>query len=288
MAIACSFLLGLYQIIIKKSVARNAAFPVTLLSTLFASLPVFLLFVLSRLPAESNAPLIPPSPVFHAVILGKSVVVCASWVLGFKAIQQLPLSIASPLRESGLAWTLFGGILLFNERLSGAQFASIVFFFLAVAAFSTRKSGEESKSGYGRIWVLVMLVATTCGAVSSLMDKHILTNMNVTPLVLQCWFGIYNLLVLTLTGLLLFRSSFAGFRMQKRIVFCGLVLFLADLLYYHSVHSEGAMISIISLIRRISFVSPVLFGLFFLKERLSPLKALSLTAVFLAVILAVL
>ena len=63
------------------------------------------------------------------------------------------------------------------------------------------------------------------------------------------------------------REKFRAFRFDWVLLAIAVLIVIADFLYFYSLKQEGAMISIISMVRRSSVLVPFLFGIFRYKEK---------------------
>jgi len=104
-----ALLLGIYDVCKKHAVRDNAVMPVLLLSSCFGAV---LFAALSAWQGTLLSSLCCTQKQFILVLL-KSLLVSASWICGFYAVRELPLSISSPIRSSAPLWTLIGGVVLF-------------------------------------------------------------------------------------------------------------------------------------------------------------------------------
>ncbi len=271
LALLSAVLLGIYDVAKKASVNGNAVLMVLFAcsaSGLALLVPVGMMSLFApQWAAAWNLRLHGLSLAGHGLILAKALLVTLSWVLTFFALKHLPLSLAAPVRASAPLFTLLGAVLLFGERPSAAQWAGIAIILLAYWAFSLIGRGEGIHFSRNA-WVWSLFLGTLVGAASSLYDKHLLQSAHLPPLDVQFWFTLDSTLVQGLIVLVFWwprRMRATPFRMRWTIPAVGVLLILADALYFQALARPDALVSVISTLRRsnviISFaVGSLAFG----------------------------
>jgi drug/metabolite transporter (DMT)-like permease len=116
--------------------------------------------------------------------------------------------------------------------------------------------------------VFFMIAATLLGALSSLYDKFLLQRAHLTPCEVQAWFTIYTAVIL-LPPLWLWRRqpNRHRFHWHWAIPVIGITLLAADMLYFTAIAQPGALISLISPVRRASVIVSFLLGIFLFREK---------------------
>ena len=270
-AFASAALLGFYDVFKKRALQGNAVIPVLLLNTLFSSL-IFLPFILcSALNIQQAGELsMWQVPVagweVHRFILLKSVIVLTSWLFGYFGIKHLPLTIAGPINATRPVWVLLGALLLFNEQLNGWQWVGVL---LTVVSFLLlSRSGKKEGIDFVRNrWIWCVVLAALSGAASGLYDKFLMTRFS--PIMVQSWYNIYQCLIMSVITLFLWypRRKKDVFHWHMAIPLISLFLSAADFLYFYALSLEGALISVVSMIRRGSVLVSFLFGAWWFHER---------------------
>lgn len=277
-------LLGFYDVFKKKSLRNNAVLPVLFLNTIFSSL-IFLPFVLVSAFAPSwlmhhelfFVPVVGWE--VHRFILLKSFIVLSSWILGYFAMKHLPLTIVGPVNATRPVMALVGAMLFFGERLNLYQWAGVL---LAVISFfllsrSGKKEGIDFKHDK---WIFFLVMAAVAGAVSGLYDKYLMKQLE--PMLVQSWYTIYQVFIMCPIIFLLWypkRKIGTPFRWNWAIVGISVFLCAADFAYFYALSMEGAMISIVSMVRRGSVVVSFLFGALCFREKNLKSKAVDLILV---------
>ena len=103
---------------------------------------------------------------------------------------------------------------------------------------------------------------------------------------MQAWFSVYTAVLMVPPMLLwLWQKNRHPFHWRWSVPVIGLTLLLADILYFTAIAQPGAMISLISPVRRTSVVVSFLLGILMFKEvRILP-KAVCIAGILAGVIL---
>lgn len=280
LAFTSAALLGLYDVAKKRALTDNAVLPVLLLNTLFSSLlfaPVIVAAecglgwfdgtLLESVPGDAHA---------HALVALKSAIVLVSWVFGYFAMKHLPLTIVGPINATRPVMVLVGAMLLFGERLNGYQWVGVALALLSLFLLS-RSGRREGVDFAHNVWILCIAAAAVMGAVSGLYDKYIMARLD--PVFVQNWYNFYQLLMMgTVVGLLWWprRRTTTPFHWSWAIPLISIFLSLADFAYLTALGEEGAMISVVSMVRRGSVVVSFCCGALLFHERNLRAKALDL------------
>ena len=280
LAFTSAALLGLYDVAKKRALTDNAVLPVLLLNTLFSSLlfvPVIVAAecglgwfdgtLLESVPGDAHA---------HALVALKSAIVLVSWVFGYFAMKHLPLTIVGPINATRPVMVLVGAMLLFGERLNGYQWVGVALALLSLFLLS-RSGRREGVDFAHNVWILCIAAAAVMGAVSGLYDKYIMARLD--PVFVQSWYNFYQLLMMgTVVGLLWWprRRTTTPFHWSWAIPLISIFLSLADFAYLPALGEEGAMISVVSMVRRGSVVVSFCCGALLFHERNLRAKALDL------------
>ena len=207
----------------------------------------------------------------HLRLILKAVLVTVSWIAGMEGLKRLPITIASTIKASRPVFVLLLSILIFGEKLNGWQWAGSIVALVALymLSLSSRKEGIVFRRNAGVAWMALSVVA---GVVSALWDKHILGSME--PLFVQGWTNIY--ITAILGAILAFRAIRAKrnpavtappFHPDWVILLIAVFITGADMLYFFSLHAEGALLSVISLLRRSSVIVTFAVGAVMFKEK---------------------
>lgn len=287
-------LLGFYDSFKKKALNGNAVIPVLFLNTLFSSLiflPFILLSLTTIIPEDSGYYVPQAGWEVHKYVLLKSCIVLSSWVLGYFGMKHLPLTIVGPINATRPVMVLVGAFIVFGERLNLWQWAGVM---LAIVSFfmlsrSGKKEGIDFKHDH---WIWMIVGAAVLGAVSGLYDKYLMAmplegGVGLNRMLVQSWYNIYQCFMMGAMLLLLWyphRASTTPFRWDWGIICVSIFLSAADFIYFYSLSLPGAMISIVSMIRRGSVIVSFLFGAVAFHEKNLRSKVVDLALVLLGMI----
>lgn len=294
LAFLSATLLGFYDTVKKKALRNNAVIPVLFLNTLFSSLIFLPFIILSRCTDMLDGTIFHTASggwEVHKYILVKSCIVLSSWVLGYFGMKHLPLTIVGPINATRPVMVLVGAFLFFGERLNGWQWIGVL---LAVASFlllsrSGKKEGIDFKHDH---WIWMIVGAAALGAVSGLYDKYLMASplaggVGLDKMMVQSWYNIYQFFMMGAMLMLLWypkRKTTTPFRWDYSVIFVSLFLSAADFAYFYSLSLPGAMISIVSMIRRGSVIVSFLFGAMMFREKNLKSKFVDLMLVLLGMI----
>lgn len=303
-ALVSASLLGLYDVFKKKSLQGNAVIPVLLINTVICTL-----FFMPSIVGSLTGMISPDSSLYipdggwreHKLVVIKAFIVLSSWICGYFAIKKLPLTIVGPVNATRPVMTLVGAMLIFGERLNLLQWAGVC---MAIFSFwmlsrSGKKEGIDFKSN---VWVLLLVAAAVLGACSGLYDKYLMASSGagLDRLFVQGWYNLYQAVIMGIIMLLVWlperkralaqavpgtRPDYVPFVWKWTIPFISLALTAADLAYLYALTMPGAMISVVSMIRRSSVLVSFIFGAVVFHEKNLRSKALDLVFVLLSLIL---
>lgn len=294
LAFLSAFLLGFYDVFKKQSLSGNAVIPVLLLNTLFSSL-IFLPFII--LSAQGR---IDESSIFythsygwegHKYILVKSFIVLSSWLLAYFGLKNLPITIVGPINATRPVMVLVGALTFFGETLNLWQWCGVTVAILSFYLLSRTGKKEGIDFRHNR-WIVFVVLANVLGALSGLYDKFLMAStanhgVGLDKMAVQSWYNIYQFFLMLLMLCLLWlpkRKDSTPFRWHWCIPLISIFLSAADFVYFYSLSLDGAMISIVSMVRRSSVIVSFLFGALVFKEKNRKDKAIELLLVLLSML----
>lgn len=286
-ALLSSFLLGIYNIFQKAALQKNAVLSVLFISTAFSAvlfLPLIIFSANGVIPHENFFYVPAGSFDAHWHIMLKSCIVFSSWFCGYYAFKHLSITLIGPIKATQPLYTLFGAMLLLGERLNFYQWIGVALGItsLFLMSISGKREGVDFKSNK-HIWLLFLSIIF--GAISALYDKYLMQRYD--RMFVQSWFLFYQTILTAVFFLALYKTKiFGNAKLQWRssILFISVFLSLSDLVYFWALSQPGAMISIVSMIRRSSVLVSFLAGVFIFKESNIKTKAWDLVLVALGLI----
>ena len=227
----------------------------------------------------------------HKYVLLKSCIVLSSWLLGYFGMKHLPLTLVGPINATRPVMTLVGAMLVYGEMLNGWQWAGVA---LAVTSFfllSLSGKKEGIRFAHNR-WIWAIIGAAVLGAVSGLYDKYLMASpadggVGLDRMAVQSWYNIYQMGMMLAMLLLLWmpiRHKTTPFHWNWAIIGISIFLCAADFVYFYALSLPGAMISIVSMVRRGSVLVSFGFGALVFKEHNLKAKAIDLALVLLGMV----
>ncbi len=287
LAFLSAFLLGCYEVNKKMSLNGNAVIPVLFFNTLISSL-IFLPFILLSYTTgllDGSLFYVPVvSLQVHFAVFIKAVIVLSSWIFGYFALKNLPLTISGPIKATQPVLTLFGAMLIFGERLNLYQWMGVAF---AVASFYMLSSSgkKEGIRFTHNKWIYYTVISVLLGALSGLYDKHLMRGLDV--MTVQVWFNVYQCFIMSFILLFLWyphRKETTPFEWRWNIPFISLILCIADWVYFYALTDPDSMISIVSMIRRSNVLVTFAAGALFFHEKNLKSKVVDLVFVFIGMV----
>lgn len=295
LAFLSAFLLGFYDVFKKNSLKENAVIPVLLLNTLFSSL-IFIPFIIL-----SHQGIIGDGALFHVAeygwdghkyILLKSVIVLSSWILAYFGLKHLPLTIVGPINATRPVMVLVGAITFFAEHLNIWQWLGVITALVGIEMLK-KTSKKEGINWWHDKWIYFVILANILGAISGLYDKYLMApvsegGIGLDKMAVQSWYNIYQFFMMLAMLLLMWlptRKKTTPFHWTWYIPLISIFLSAADFVYFYALGLDGAMISIVSMVRRGSVIVSFLCGAMIFHEKNLKAKFLDLLLVILSMVL---
>jgi len=274
--------LALYDLAKKASVRNNAVLPVLLCSTTSGCLAfVLAIAAFGKLPqvfAVDGRTLV--------LAASKSVIVAISWIFTFAALRTLPITIATPIRASAPALVFVAAFFLYGEVPTWIQAIGMLAVFGGYFVFSW--AGKHEGIDFFRNRAVWCAVAGACfSALSSIWDKYVFQVAAADVVTVQFYFqvGLVVVYALILSGQRLLHLPHDRFEFRVTIPFVGILLAMADWLFFNGLAVRGAPVSVGSLLRRFSIVITFVLGAKFFHETNLRRKAVALAAILFGVAL---
>ena len=263
LAVFSAVLLGLYDVAKKKALQQNGVFAVLLVATALSTLFV--------------SPFLRLGPASDYLRLAlKAVLVTASWISGMIGLKNLPLTTVSTIKGSRPVFVVLFSILLFGEQLNWMQWVGIGLVFIALWLLGRTSRGDASVKARCTGFIF-MGISIVTGVASALYDKHIIADME--PMFVQSWTNLFITIILALcVGV---KAIIDGDKREKirwdwTLLIVALLITGADALYFFSLKQPGALLSVISVVRRASVLVTFICGAILFKEGNIKAKALNM------------
>ena len=295
LAFLSASLLGFYDVFKKQSLKENAVIPVLLLNTLSSSI-IFLPFIWL-----SHTGQIAEGSMFfcqeygwegHKYIFIKSCIVLASWLLAYFGLKHLPLTIVGPINATRPVMVLVGAMIIFAERLNLWQWLGVLVALIGIELLKNT-SKKEGINWFKDKWIYFVFLANVLGAISGLYDKYLMASpanggVGLNKMAVQGWYNIYQFFMMAAMLILLWwptRKKTTPFHWHWSIPLISIFLSMADFVYFYALGIDGAMISVVSMVRRGSVIVSFLCGAMIFHEKNLKAKAFDLLLVLLSMLL---
>ncbi|MBQ3909629.1 MAG: DMT family transporter [Bacteroidaceae bacterium] len=296
MWLTCAFLsallLGFYDVSKKQALRRLPVIPVLFANTLLCSLIFLVPVLLSRfgLLAPDHLLYVPQAGwEVQRYILAKSVLVLSSWVCGYYGMKYLPLTIVGPINATRPVMVLLGALIIFGERLNLYQWVGVL---LAIVSFFmlSRSGRQEGIDFRHNRWIVCIVAAAVLGALSGLYDKYLMASpadggVGLNRMAVQSYYNFYQCAMM---GLILAAQKRPHIEHSSPallyILLISLFLSMADFAYFYALSLDGAMVSVVSMVRRSSVLVSFLVGAYVFHEKNLRSKAIDLGLVLLGMV----
>ena len=278
LAFCSAALLGGYDSFKKISLKDNAVVPVLLLNTVLSAI-IFSPFLFTTGWGGWAV---------QKFILLKSALVLSSWMAGYFAMKNLPLTIVGPINATRPVLVLLGAIFIFDEHLNALQWGGVIL--AMVAYFLMRLSGHKEGIKPGNKWLVCLILAVILGAASGLHNQFLMSpeRLGLDRSQVLAWYTLYQAGMMALVLVFLWlpvRRKTTPFRWDWSIPFISIFLCGADYLYMQALSQPDALIAVVSMIRRGSVLVSFAIGAFILKEKNIRSKALDLVLLLASMVL---
>ena len=258
---------GIRDIIKKKALTQN-----TVMEVLFVYTFITFIFCLP----EAKEAFEPIETKFYFLIALKSFIIFLAWILSFKAIDNIPISIYGIVDLSRILFTTLFGLIVLKEAASINQ---ILGFILVVSGLvflkvypsiiqriNTNKGGSRYvKEEYKTIFILMCLGSCLLNAMSACMDKVYMKH--VTSSQLQFWYMLFLTIFYGLYFIITKTHINSSVWKNGWIWLLSILFFLADKALFIANGHVDSKVTIMTLIKQSACIISILAGKFIFKEK---------------------
>lgn len=245
---------GAREIVKKESLKKSSVMEVLFFYTLFS----FLICIpVSEGLTSINVKYLP-------LVFIKSFVIFIAWILSFKAIKQLPISIYGILDLSRVLFATLLGILIMHESCTLPQVTGLIF--VATGLLLLKKRKKDASENIKPVIVIFALLSCMLNAVSGLLDK-ILTQY-ITSSQLQFYYMLF-LTLLYLIYMIISREKvdIKGAVKNYWIWILAIMFVIADKSLFMANAIPESKITIMTLVKQSGCIITILAGKFIYKEK---------------------
>jgi len=245
---------GAREIVKKESLKKSSVMEVLFFYTLFA----FLICI----PASNDIGSI--NTKYLPLVFVKSFVIFIAWILSFKAIKHLPISVYGILDLSRVLFATLLGIIVMHESCTIPQVTGLIL--VATGLFLLKKRKSEESENIKPVVVAFALLSCMLNAISGLLDKVLTQYISASQL------QFYYMLFLTLLYLayLIFSSEKVEIKKSVRnywIWILAILFVIADKSLFVANANSASKITVMTLIKQSGCIITILAGKFIYKEK---------------------
>lgn len=229
------------------------------------SIEVFVSYVtISFILVFLNVPdLLSIEPKYLLLISLKSLVMLISFILSFKAMSKLSVSLYGVINMSRILFTTLLGIIILNETIGKYKIIGMILICLGLLLVNSYKE-EDKKSD--KKYILILFIGCIFASFGGLLDKII--SLNVNPSDFQWCFLLFLFLYSWLYVLVRkIKINFKKTFKNPWIYLYSVMVVVADRILFSANSIPESEISIISLLKQISIVIMILGGGIIFKEK---------------------
>lgn len=269
---------GVREVVKKKSMEKN-----TVLEVLFVYTLLSFLFVVPGAPKAAGVE-------WRTMLLIalKSFVIFVAWILGFKAIKKMPISLYGLLDLSRVIFSTLMGVIFLGEMMSFWQIAGLTLVCTGLLLYRHRKggSGEQREKTDTRL-VCFALLSCLLNGVSGTMDKVLM--QRVTSTQLQFWYMLFLVLFYTLYIVFSKAKIRPGSALKNYWIWILSILFvIGDKALFIANQSGDSKVTVMTLLKQACCVVTILAGKFIYKEKHIAYKLFCAAVIITGIVIAVL
>ena len=247
---------GTREIVKKKSLQYSSVIEVLFFYTLFAFIMV--------LPSAGQA--------FNMKwdlliwVFAKSCVIFIAWILSFKAIKKMPISLYGVLDLSRVLFATLLGSLVLHEVMSTMQIIGLILVAGGLLLLKVHKKSPEGEEKIEPLIVFFSLASCMLNALSGLLDKLLMQSLNSSQL--QFWYMLF--LVLLYGGYLFLGKEEVHVKQAIKnpwIWLLALLFVIADKALFVANASPDSRITVMTLIKQSGCIVTLAAGKFIYHEK---------------------
>ena len=273
---------GIREIVKKKALEKNSTIEVLFMYTLLSFIIV--------LPSAREA--MGMEPRFYFYVAVKSFVIFLAWMFSFKAIKRMPISLYGVLDLSRVLFATLLGVIVLHEVLNlyqmiGLCLVSAGLLLLKYRPRSMREAVTLGEQSVGAKYVIMAFVSCMLNAVSGLLDKLLMKEINSSQL--QFWYMFF--LVLMYLLFILFTRTPVNLRsvVRNKWVWLLSVLFvIADRALFIANGMPGSRITVMTLLKQAGCIVTIIAGRYLFREKNTTHKMVCALIIVTGIVIAVL
>ena len=263
------------EIVKKKSLEKNSVLEVLIIYTLLS-----FIFVLPGIKSAMGVDV----KILLPIAL-KSLVIFIAWILSFRAIKQMPVSLYGVIDLSRVVFASALGILVLREELTLTVIIGSVLVCIGVLLCERRKNLKDEKVSF-KI-VAFTFVSCLCNAISGVMDKVLTKHVNSTQL--QFWYMLFLVLyyiiyIIVTREKIQFKSALKNYW----IWILAIMFVIGDKALFIANRMPESRVTVMTLVKQSCCIVTILAGKFIFKEKNIAYKLVCAGIIITGIVIAVL
>lgn len=205
--------------------------------------------------------------IYYFYLLLKSFVIFIAWILAFKAMSKLPISLFGVLETSRVIFATILGVFLVNETMSKNRYAGLFLVMAGLILVNIRGKNKESrKASFAPI--VCVITASILNSISGTMDKLLLRTGELNSAQLQFWFMLFTSLLYFIYVLITkTKIHLSTIIKNPCIIIMGILLLLGDRALFMANESKDSLVTVMILLQQLSLVVTIILGKIFFREK---------------------
>ena len=203
-------------------------------------------------------------PIFILAAFLKALIVCTAWLLTLVVLKKIPVGLYGIIELSRLIFSMAGGILFFNESMTGAKYLGSALVILGLLMVNLKKDHSGKRTSFKVI--LLSLTSAMLNATSGVGDKFL--TKYITSAQLQFWFMLFTVI---LYGIYIIATkeklSLSTLKTNYWIPLMSLSLIIGDRALFEANANPASEVTIMTILKQSAVVITVLSGRIFFKEK---------------------
>lgn len=225
-------------------------------------------------------------PKYYLLIALKSFVIFIAWICSFTAIKQLPLSFYGVLDLSRVLFSTSLGIIVLGEKMSLFNTIGLILVSIGLLLLKFKPSKDHSEKLPVKL-VIIALISCLLNAVSALMDKMLMADINSSQL--QFWYMLFLCIFYAIYALIQHSQVDLKKTLTNKWIWLLSIMFvIADRALFVANGMADSQITIMTLLKQVGCVVTILAGKFIFKEKNTGHKFICAAIVIAGIVLSVL
>ncbi len=205
---------------------------------------------------------------FFIYIAIKSFVIFLAWILSFKAIKKLPVSIVGLIDLSRVLFATLLGVLILGEVMKVSQYVGLAMVcagLLLLKKFSTTSVDSKEHEDIKTVYVVMALLSCILNATSGLMDKILMKDISSSQL--QFWYMLFIFIYYIIFAIITRAKISVSVLKNGWIWLLSIIFVLADKALFIANADPASRVTVMTLIKQSCCIVTIIGGRLIFKEK---------------------